>query len=228
MVLREKDANAQVLRNFIDFSFKSNQYFLTNLSRVIEDSLDQIECSGQALRKVGSKEGVELILRKTKLSNLEIAFILLLVSRGYRFRIVTERVFLCEEKALFPNFESFPPIKPKVSDNFETKTAVLDVMVENQYKDDGELLGSIIRSVPELLEKSFGVHYTGKYLSINEWLQTKENEGEWLSKDILSCNNLNLNPEIIANLLILQARGWYLQEIPEKFKGNDYIFLKKG
>ena len=227
MVLREKDANAQVLRNFIDFSFKSNQYFLTNLSRVIEDSLDQIECTGQALRKVGTKEGVELILRKTKLSNLEIAFILLLVSRGYRFRIVTERVFLCEEKALFPNFESFPPIKPKVSDNFETKTAVLDVMVENQYKDDGELLGSIIRSVPELLEKSFGVHYTGKHLSINEWLQTKENEGEWLSKDILSCNNLNLNPEIIANLLILQARGWYLQEIPEKFKGNDYIFLKK-
>ena len=227
MVLREKDANAQILRNFIDFAFKSNQYFLTNLSRVIEESLNQIECSGQALRKVGTREGVELLLRKIKLSNLEIAFILLLISRGYRFRIVTERVFLCEEKALFPNFESFPPLKPKISDDFETKTAVLDVMVENQYKDDGELLGNIIRAVPELLEKSFGVQYTGKFLSINEWLQTKENEGEWLSKDILSCNNFNLNPEIIANLLILQSRGWYLQEIPEKFKGNEYIFLKK-
>ena len=114
MVLREKDANAQILRNFIDFSYKSNQYFLTNLSRVIADSLDQVECSGQALRKVETKEGVELLRRKFKLSNLEIAFVLLLVTRGYRFRVVTERVFLCEENASFPDFESFPPLKPNL------------------------------------------------------------------------------------------------------------------
>jgi len=227
MVLREKDANAQILRNFIDFSFKPNQYFLTNLSRVIADSLDQLECTGQALRKVDTKEGVELLRRKSKLSNLEIAYILLLISRGYRFRVITERVFLCEEKALFPNFESFPPLKPKISDDFETKTAVLDVMVESQYKDDDELLSNITKSIPELLEKSYGVHYSGRYLSINEWLQIKENEGEWISEDTLRCNNIYIAPKIIANLLILQARGWYLQEILEKFKGDDYILLKK-
>ena len=227
MVLREKDANAQILRNFIDFSYKSNQYFLTNLSRVIEDSLDQTECSGQALRKVDTKEGVELLLRKTKLSNLEIAFVILLISRGYRFRVVTERVFLCEENALYPDFERFPPLKPKISDDFETKTAVLEAIALGQYETDAELLANAIQSNPELLDKSFGVHYTGRYLSINEWLQLKENEGEWISEDTLRCYNFSIAPKLIAELLILQARGWYLQEIPVKFQRNEYIFLKK-
>ncbi len=227
MVLREKDANAQILRNFIDFSFKPNQYFLTNLSRVMADSIDQLECTGQALRKVDTKEGVELLRRKYKLSNLEIAYILQLITRGFRFRVVTERVFLCEERAIYPNFESFPPIKPKISDDFETKTAVLDVMAISQYKEDEELLSEVIKSNPELLEKQFGVHYTGRYLSINEWLQLKENEGEWSSENNLRCHNFSITPSIIAEVLILQARGWYLQEIPVKFQRNEYILLKK-
>ncbi|MCG3215900.1 MAG: hypothetical protein KAS63_04255 [Candidatus Heimdallarchaeota archaeon] len=227
MVLREKDANAQILRNFIDFSTKSNQFFLTNLSQVISDALDQIECSGEALRKISAREGVELLLRNYRLSNLEIAYILILTTRGYRFRVVTERVFLCEEKAIFPDFERLPPLRPKLSDNFETKTAVLDAILECQEKDSDELLTTIVRSIPELLEKVYGLLYTGKYLSINEWIQIKEDEGEWISEEILRCDNNNIKPWMLANLLVLQARGWYFQEIPEKFKGSDYVFIKK-
>jgi hypothetical protein len=77
-----------------------------------------------------------------------------------------------------------------------------------------------------MLEKSYGVRYTGRYLSINEWINLKEKEGEWVSEDNFRVGNQSLTPMVFGNLLVLQARGWYLQEIPEKFKGNDYLLIK--
>ena len=64
MVLREKDANAQILRNFVDFSNKPNQYFLTNLKRSLSEVLDDHECMGEAMSKVDVVEGIKLLRRR--------------------------------------------------------------------------------------------------------------------------------------------------------------------
>lgn len=226
MVLREKDANAQILRNFIDFSSKPNEYFLTNLHRSIPDILDELECSGEAKHKIDVIEGIKLLRRKYKLNNIDISYIIVLVTRGFKFRIITERVFLCEEDAINPSFEYFTPVKPKISDNFETKTAVLKAIATCQDKKNDEIAQSLVNSIPELLERSYGVRYTGRFLSINQWLELKEKQGEWISEENFRCGENNIAPWMIGNLLALQARGWYLQEIPEKFKGNDYVFIK--
>lgn len=224
----EKDANAQILRNFVDFSTKSNQYFTTHLSSTISDIFDLAECSGEALNKVGAPKGVLLLKRKFKtLSNLDIAYILILVARGFKFRIVTERVFLCEERAIFPDFESFPPIKPKLSDNYDIKSAILNSILEGLEKEEEELEQEIIKSIPELLERASGIRYTGRFLSINEWLHQKEQEGKWISEEIFRFGENNMTPWIMGNILILQVRGWYLLEIPEKYKGSDFVFIKK-
>lgn len=226
MVLREKDANAQILRNFIDFSNKPNQYFLTNLQRSIPDILDDHECMGEAKSKVGVIEGIKLLRRKYRLNNIDVAYILVLISRGFKFRLITERVFLCEEKASNPSFEYFTPVKPKISDNFETKTMVLNAIADCQDKDNEEIVQALVSEIPELLERSYGVRYTGRFLSINQWLELKEKEGTWTSEKTLSFREHTIEPWMIGNLLALQVRGWYLQEIPEKFKGNDYVFTK--
>ena len=226
MVLREKDANAIILRNFIDFSNKPNQYFLTNLQRSIPEILDDHECMGEAKSKVGVIEGIKLLRRKYRLNNIDIAYILVLVARGFKFRIITERVFLCEEKAVNPTFEYFTPVKPKISDNFETKTKVLNAIAECQDKDNDEIAQALVNAIPELLEKSYGVRYTGRFLSISQWLELKEKEGTWTSEDSFSFKDHIIAPWMIGNLLTLQVRGWHLQEIPEKFKGNDYVFIK--
>ena len=228
MSFKEKDANAQILRNYVDFSTKSNQYFTTHLSSTILEIFDSAECSGDALNKIEVSKGVQLLRRRFKaLSNLDIAYVLILATRGFKFRLVTERIFLCEERAIFPNFERFPPLKPKLSDDYEIKSAILNSIIEGLDKDDEELMQEIIRSIPELLERASGVRYTGKFLSINEWLNQKEQEGSWISEEIFRFGNSNMTPWIIGNILILQARGWYLQEIPEKFKGSDFVFIKK-
>ncbi|MBY9001383.1 MAG: hypothetical protein KGD64_10735 [Candidatus Heimdallarchaeota archaeon] len=228
MSFKEKDANAQILRNYVDFSTKSNQYFTTHLSSTILEIFDSAECSGDALNKIEVSKGVQLLRRRFKaLSNLDIAYVLILATRGFKFRLVTERIFLCEERAIFPNFERFPPLKPKLSDDYEIKSAILNSIIEGLDKDDEELMQEIIRSIPELLERASGVRYTGKFLSINEWLNQKEQEGSWISEEIFRFGNSNMTPWIMGNILILQARGWYLQEIPEKFKGSDFVFIKK-
>jgi hypothetical protein len=226
MVLREKDANAQILRNFIDFSNKPNQYFLTNLQRSIPDILDDHECIGEAKNKVGVIEGIKLLRRKHRLNNIDVAYILVLVTRGFKFRLITERVFLCEEKAVNPSFEYFTPVKPKISDNFETKTMVLNAIAECQDKENAEIAQALVNTIPELLERAYGVRYTGRFLSINQWLELIEKEGTWTSEETLSLKGYNIEPWMIGNMLALQVRGWYLQEIPEKFKGNDYVFIK--
>jgi len=227
MVFHEKDVNAQILRIFVDFSTKTNQYFINNLSQVIPDVIDNSECFGEAKKKLSAFEGIQVLKRNYKLKNIDAAYLLLLSTRGYKFRVVMEKVYLCEEKAVSPNFETFTPIKPKISNSFETKTAVLSTIFESQEKNDGELVREFIQSIPEILEKSFGVVYTGRILSINEWLNLKEQEGEWISDDALRYKDYSIDPHMIANLLILQSRGWYLQEIPDKIKGNDYILIKK-
>ena len=228
MSFNEKDANAQILRNYVDFSTKSNQYFTTHLSRTIPEIFDVTECSGEALSKVEVSKGVLLLRRRFKtISNLDIAYILILATRVFKFRLITERIFLCEESAIFPDFENFPPLKPKLSDDYEIKSAILKSILEGLVKDDEELKQEIIRSVQELLERVTGVRYTGKFLSINEWLHDKEQEGSWISEEIFRFGNSNMTPWILSNILILQARGWYLQEIPEKFKGSDFVFVKK-
>ena len=227
MVFHEKDVNAQILRIFIDFSTKTNQYFINNLSQIIPDIIDNNECLGEAKKKLSAFEGIQILKRNYKLKNIDAAYLLLLSTRGYKFRVVMEKVYLCEEKALFPDFETFIPIKPKISNSFETKTAVLSSVFENQEKSDEVLVGESIQLIPEILEKSFGVVYTGRILSINEWLNLKEQEGEWISDEILSYKNYSIKPNMISNLLILQSRGWYLQEITDKIKGNDYILIKK-
>ncbi len=227
MVFHEKDVNAQILRIFIDFSTKTNQYFITNLSQLIPDVIDNVECSGEAKKKVSAFEGINILKRNYKLKNIDAAYLLLLATRGYKFRVVMEKIYLCEEKAVYPNFESLTPFKPKISESFETKTAVLSDILEIQEKEDDELIQSSIQSIPELLEKSFGVVYTGRVLSINEWFYLKELDGEWISDEIFRYKDYNIKPNIIAKLLVLQARGWYLQEIPDKIKGNDYILIKK-
>ena len=226
MVLREKDANAQILRNFIDFSNKPNQFFLTNLQHSIPDILDDNECMGEAKSRAGVVEGIRLLKRKYKLNNIDIAYIFVLIARGFKFRIITERVFLCEENAINPSFEYFTPVKPKISDNFNMKTAVLNAIAECQDKENEEIAQTLVNSIPELLEKSYGVRYTGRYLSINQWLELKEQEGIWTSENKLRLKGYDIEPWMIGDILTLQVRGWHLQEIPEKFKGNDYIFIK--
>ncbi|MHA1198648.1 MAG: hypothetical protein ACTSQF_04775 [Candidatus Heimdallarchaeaceae archaeon] len=226
MVLREKDANAQILRNFVDFSNKPNQYFLTNLQRSIPDILDDHECQGEAKSKVGVIEGLKLLRRKFKLNNIDIAYILALITRGFKFRLITERVFLCEENAINPSFEYFTPAKPRISDNFDTKTAVLNAITDCQDKDADEIAQTLVKSIPELLERSYGVRYTGRFLSINQWLELKEKDGSWISEENFRYGEYSITPWMIGNLLTMQVRGWHLQEIPEKFKGNDYIFIK--
>ena len=227
MVLPEKDANAQILRIFTDFSSKTNQYFLTNLARVAEEPLNQSECFYEAKNPVEAAEGLQILKRNYKLNNIDIAYLLILATRGYKFRNVLEKIYLCEEKAVSPDFERFPPFKPKLSDNFDTKTTILNAIIKCLDKTDDELLQELVRSVPELLERSFGVLYTGRYLSINEWIHLKEKEGQWMDEEVLRCGNYSLTPWMFANILVLQARGWYLQEIPEKYKGSDYVFTKK-
>lgn len=226
MVLREMDANALILRNFIDFSNKTNQYFLTNLEKTIPDIWDDIECMGEAKSKVSVVEGLKLVKRRYKINNIDIAYIIILAARGYKFRNITDRVFLCEEKAIFPSIEHFPPIKPKVAHDFEIKTAILKEIIESLEKESEDIAQNIIELVPEMLEKSYGVLYTGRFLSINEWIDLKEKEGEWVSEDTFRVGNQNMTPMVFGNILVLQARGWYLQEIHEKFKGNDYLLIK--
>jgi hypothetical protein len=227
MVFHEKDVNAQILRIFIDFSTKTNQYFITNLSQIIPDVIDNDECFGEAKKKVNVFESISILKRNYKLKNIDAAYLLILATRGYKFRVVMEKVYLCEEKAVFPNFEKFAPFKPKISESFDTKTAVLSNILKIQEKNDDELIQASIQSIPELLEKSFGVVYTGRVLSINEWLHLKEQDGEWISDETLRYKDYNIKTNIMANLLVLQARGWYLQEIPDKIKGKDYILIKK-
>jgi len=226
MVLRENDANAQILRNFIDFSNKTNQFFLTNLMRSIPDIFDDHECMGEAKSKVNVVEGLKLVKRRYKIHNIDIAYIVVLAARGYKFRKITERVFLCEEKAISPSFEYFPPIKPKMAQDFEIKTAILKGIIDDFEDESEEIAQTIIESVPEMLEKHYGVRYTGRFLSINEWIDLKEKEGKWVSEDNFRIGNISLTPRVFGSLLVLQARGWYLQEIPEKFKGNDYLLIK--
>ncbi|MCG3254582.1 MAG: hypothetical protein KAU62_00775 [Candidatus Heimdallarchaeota archaeon] len=226
MVLREMDANALILRNFIDFSNKTNQYFLTNLKKTIPDIWDDIECMGEAKSKVSVVEGLKLVKRRYKINNIDIAYIIILAVRGYKFRNITERVFLCEEEAIFPSIEHFPPTKPKMAHDFEIKTAVLKGIIEVLENESDDIAENIIESVPEMLEKSYGVRYTGRFLSINEWIDLKEKEGKWISEDSFKIGNQSLTPMVFGNLLVLQARGWYLQEIPEKFKGNDYLLIR--
>ncbi|TFG11072.1 hypothetical protein EU534_00115 [Candidatus Heimdallarchaeota archaeon] len=226
MVLREKDANAQILRNFIDFSTKPNQFFLTNLHRSVPEILDDHECAGEAKSKVGVLEGIKLLRRNYRLNNIDISYILVLISRGFKFRVITERVFLCEEKAINPSFKYFTPIKPRISDSFETKTMVLDAIADCQDKENKEITQLLVNAIPELLERSYGVRYTGRFLSINQWLELKEKEGTWASEESLKLKDCAITPWMIGYLLALQARGWFLQEIPEKFKGNDYILIE--
>ena len=226
MVLRDINANALILRNFIDFSTKTNQYFITNLMRTVPDIFDEIECMGEAKSKVNATEGLNLVQRRFKTNNIDISYILILTARGYKFRNITDRVFLCEEKAISPSFESFPPIKPKMAQDFEIKTTILNGVVEGFETESEELAQSIIESIPEILEKSYGVRYTGRFLSINEWIELKEKEGEWTTEGNFTFGQHSTTPQVFGKLLVLQARGWYLQEIPEKFKGNDYLLVK--
>jgi len=227
MPFTENDSNAQILRNFIDFSTKSNQFILTNLRNIIPEVLNQNECYGEAKNKVNVTEGIQLVKRDYKLNNIDIAYLLILTSRGYKFRSVMEKIYLCEDKATSPDFEKFSPAKPKISDNFQTKTAILNAILDCQEKTDEELVTTLVRSVPELLEKAYGVLYTGRFLSINEWIQLKEKEGTWVDEEVFRYGTNNLMPWVFANILVLQARGWYLQEIPEQYKGSEYILIKK-
>ena len=227
MVLPEKDANAQILRIFTDFYNKSNQYFLTNLTSVISTVLDQTECFGDAKTQINTAQGLNIVKRDYKINNIDIAYLLSLVTRGYRFRSVMNKIYLCEEKVIDPDFERFPPTKPKLSDDFDVKTAILNEIVSRQDKTEDELTKELTQALPELLERAYGVLYAGRFLSINEWFQIKETEGEWKSEGILRFKNLSIHPWMIAHLLILQTKGWFFQEIPEKFKTSDYVFTKK-
>lgn len=227
MVLPEKDANAQILRIYTDFYNKPNQYFLTNLSNVIPTVIDQTECFGEAKTQIDTAEGLIIVRRNYKINNIDIAYLLVLITRGYRFRSVMNKVYLCEEKVIYPDFERFPPFKPKLSDSFETKTTILNSVIEGHVKSDEELIKELTTALPEIYERAYGVLYTGKYLSINEWFQIKEADGRWVSEEEFRFKNLKIKPWMMGYLLILQTRGWYFQEIPEKFKSSDYVFTKK-
>ena len=86
MVFNEKDVNAQILRIFIDFSTKTNQYFINNLSQAIPDVIDNSECFGEAKKKLSAFEGIQILKRNYKLKNIDAAYLLLLSTRGYKFR----------------------------------------------------------------------------------------------------------------------------------------------
>jgi hypothetical protein len=110
--------------------------------------------------------------------------------------------------------------------DFGIKTEILNGIIASFDQDNEEIAQNIIESVPEILEKSYGVRYTGRYLSINEWIDLKEKEGEWTAEGNFKLGTTNITPQIFGQLLVLQVQGWYLQEIPEKFKGNDYLLIK--
>jgi hypothetical protein len=189
--------------------------------------IDQTECFGDAKTLINTAQGLNIVRRDHKINNIDIAYLLSLVTRGYRFRSIMNKIYLCEEKVIDPDFERFPPIKPKLSDNFGIKTDILNEIVNRLDKTDDELINELKQALPELLERAYGVSYTGRFLSINEWVQIKEAEGEWVSEEVFRFKNLSIRPWMFANLLILQTKGWYLQEIPEKFKTSDYVFVKK-
>jgi len=225
MIFGDNATDAQILRNIVDFSTKSNQFLYTNLSRNLPEIIDSEECRGDSITPMNIKDGIDFVKRNEKLSNAEISYAVILCIRGYKFRKVMERAFLCEEKAIDPAFESFPTMKPSVGSNDNIKAEILKALLETDDKDNEILSKNLIRSVPGFLEKSLGVLYTGRFISISEWIKEKEKEGKWISDEVFSYKSYNMMPWAFSNLLALQIRGYYLQEIPEQYKDNDYVLV---
>jgi len=226
MLLKDNSANAVILRNVVDYSTKPNEFFINNLSRIIPDVINEPECNDPSLPKIAPYEGLELLNRKFKLTTIDVAYIIILLTRGYKFVKMTEKVFLCDNEAISPTFEKLTPGKPKLSDNFNTKAAILKEIIDGINKDTESLIKNLIRAVPEFLERAEGVLYKGRFLSISEWLALKEKEGKWVSEEVFQYNGTSLMPWSMASLILLQSRGYFLQEVPG-LKRNDYTFLKK-
>ncbi|MHA1685919.1 MAG: hypothetical protein ACTSYD_05840 [Candidatus Heimdallarchaeaceae archaeon] len=226
MILQDPAANAVILRNVIDFSTKSNQFLLTNLSRVLPDIINEPECY-EAPNVIDITEGLELLQRKKKLTNIDIAYIVLLAIRGYKFHKVAEMIYLCEDDAVNPSVDKMPlgklPKKPKLGDKFEIKTAILKEIIESVNKDSETIIRNLIRSVPDLIERQERIAYSGRYLTISEWIVEKESKGQWVSDEVFRINDTSLMPWTFANLIVLQTRGYFLQEVPG-FRANDYVF----
>ncbi|MHA1302567.1 MAG: hypothetical protein ACTSQE_12990 [Candidatus Heimdallarchaeaceae archaeon] len=231
MSFNNVDKNANILRNVVDSSTQSNFALISSLSRAIPSVLDEESCRTKLGDIVDTKRGMELLQRKNHLNNLDIAYIIILVTRGYRFREYRNEVYLCEEDGISPIFQKLPSFKPKLSRSYGIKSMILLSLLESLEKDDDYILRTLIRTVPEFLERAHGVNYTGRYLSINEWLNIKEQEpnAQWEENEdggFLKLKNISLVPWVFANLIILQIRGYFLQEIPS-VAGSTYTFLKR-
>jgi len=226
MLLNDSSANAVILRNVVDYCNKSNEFFITNLSRNLPGVLNEPECNDTSLPQIDVYQGLELLNRKFKLRNIDIAYIIILLTRKYKFVKMAEKVFLCDNEALSPTFEKLDNPKPKLSNNFNTKSAILKAIIEAMDKDNATLIKNLIRAVPEFIERAEGVLYQGRCLSINEWLFMKEKDGKWVSEEVFRFNETSIMPWTIASLIVLQSRGYFLQEVPS-LKKNDYTFIKK-
>lgn len=226
MPFNNEDSNAQILRLIIDFSIKSNQFLTTHLLKVLPDVLEQENCTLDN-KQVRPLDALSMLKTEKKaLNNIDRAYMIILACRGYKFKKgMADTIILCEKDTVNPDFADLPNERPPLSQEFEIKTIVLHSILESYDKDNQTLITNIRRSLPIFIERAEGVLYSGRKLTINQWLKEKETSGEWIGNEVLRSNSLNIITWAIANLIILQTRGYYLQEVPA-LKENEYIFIK--
>ncbi|MHA1864968.1 MAG: hypothetical protein ACTSWZ_00550 [Candidatus Heimdallarchaeaceae archaeon] len=231
MMFNNIDKNANILRIIIDNSLQDNFALVSSLSRILSDIFDDQSCKAKLGEVINIKKGIEAIINKKVINNLDIAYLIILAGRGYSLREDRNSFYLCDDTAITPIFEKLTPIKPKLSRNDKIKSAVLLTLLDSIEKDDDYILRTLIRTVPEFIERVKGVSYLGRFLSINEWIKIKEEEPDAIWEEtedggMLKLKNETLVHWVFANLLILQMRGYYLQEVPA-LSGNSYTFVKK-
>ncbi len=226
MTFNNEDSNAQILRLIIDFSIKSNQFLTTHLLKVLPDVLEQENCSLDN-NEIKPLDALSMLKTEKKaLNNIDIAYMIILTCRGYKFKKgMADTIFLCEKDAINPDFTDLANDRPQLSQEFEIKTIILKSILESYNKDNQTLITNIRRSLPIFIERAEGVSYSGRKLTINQWIKEKESNGEWIGTEVLRSNSLNIITWAIGNLIILQTRGYYLQEVPA-LKENEYIFIK--
>ncbi len=231
MTFNSIDKSANILRNIVDSSTQSNFAIIGSLKRTISAVFDDDSCDAKLGTIIDFNKGIELLQQKYPLNNLDLAYILILVARLYQFREDRGTVYLCDEKAISPIFQKLGVVKPKLSRDDKIKSAILKSFLASIEKDDEYIIRTLIRAVPEFLERAKGVNYTGRYLSINEWIKLKEDEAgaKWeINEDggMLIVKNTSFVPWIFANLIILMIRGYFLQEIPS-VGGSTYTFVRR-
>lgn len=230
MLSTDLSANAVILRNVVDDSIKSNQFLITNLSHVMPDLVNTPECFQNAGSAIELLEAINLIGRNKKPKNIDVAYMILLAIRGFKFYKVAEKVYLCENGALDPAVDKIPLSKslkkPKLGNTLEIKTAILKTVIESANKNSESIIRNLIKNVPDFIERHEHINYAGRYLTITEWIVEKEAIGTWTSNEVFKAKNNNYMPWTFGNLIVLQTRGYFLQEVPA-FKTNEYVFTSK-